>query len=326
MGSIRQTAAGSFGSRLRGRIRGTLRRAGHSAAVGLILSAGIAPPLMAQDAPPALKLAPVVAYDPNMNGGMPGSTIVLGGLPFTLPPENVAQPGLLVGAGVSLAGRTDVSANFGIEYSANLQSLHSLASDLRVRSAGASVCGLTFLSDSTLGAFCAATSREEKALTLSSTTSFTLSADHRRPIDPTGASLQGWDTSLAGLVGRDKVDGGWRNKAGGSLGIHGPEGRSLTLGVTLFTPVRNALSDRFSLELALKTPDRLPAGLSLSFVRAEGGSVFGLSREDSTARLGVDVQLGQKVMASIGFSRKDSSVDYFDDSGTLDIRFSVLDR
>lgn len=308
------------------RVRLWLRRAAHCAVAGLILSAGIAAPLMAQDAPPALRLAPVVAYDPNMNGGMPGAAIVLGGLPFTLPPDSVAQPGVLVGAGVSLAGRTDVSANFGLEYSANLQSLHNVASDLRVRSAGASVCGLTFLSASTLGALCATTSREEKARTLSSTTSFTLSADHRRPIDPTGATLPGWDASLAGLIGRDKVDGGWRNTAGGSLGIYGSEGRSLTLGATLFTPVRNALSDRYSLEVALTAPDHFPAGLSLSFVRAEGGNVFGLSREDSTARLGVDVQLGRKVMASIGYSRKDSSVDFFDDSGTLDIRFSVLHR
>jgi len=320
MGS--EGAAASFGSRLRGR----LRRAGHSAAVGLILSAGIAAPLLAQEDPPALKLAPVVAYDPNMNGGMPGTSFVLGGLPFTLPPDSVAQPGVLIGAGLSLAGRTDVSANFGLEYSANLHSLHNPASDLRVRSAGASVCGLSFLSDSTLGSVCAATSREEKALSRSSTTSFTVSADHRLPIDPSGTTLPGWDASLAGLIGRDKVDGGWRNKAGGSLGIYGPEGRSLTLGLTLFTPVKNALSDRYSLEVALTAPDQFPAGLSLSFLRAEGGNVFGLSREDSTARLGVDVQLGQRILASLGYSRKDSSVDFFDDAGTLDIRFSVLDR
>lgn len=303
-----------------------LWRMGQDAIACLILSAGVAPPLMAQDAPPTLRLAPVVAYDPNMNGGMPGSSIVLGGLEFTLPPESVAQSGLLVGAGLSLAGRADVSANFGLDYSANVQSLHNLAADLQVRSAGASVCGLTFLSDSTLGSLCATTSREEKALSVSSTTSFTLSADHRRPIDPTGETVPGWDTSLAGLIGRDKVDGGWRSKAGGSLGIYGPEGRSLILGVTLFTPVRNALSDRYSLELALTAPDHFPAGLSLSFVRAEGGNVFGLSREDSTARLGLDVQLGRRVMASIGLSRKDSSVDFFDDTGKMDIRLSVLKR
>ncbi len=322
MGSIQQTAAGSLGLRL----RGGLRRARHCAAVGLVLSLAIVAPLMAQDGRPALKIAPVVSYDPNMNGGMPGSSFVLGGLPFTLPPGNVAQQGVLIGAGLFLTGQTDVSANFGLEYSTQAQSLHNLASDLRVRSAGVSVCGLTFLSETTLGSICAATSREEKALSRSSTASFTFSADHRLPIDPAGTKLPGWDASLVGLMGRDKIDGGWRNKAGGSVGIYGPEGRSLTLGLTLFTPVKNALSDRYSLELALKTPDTFPAGLSLSFVRAEGGNFFGLSREDSSARLGVDVKLGRRMLASLGYSRKNSSIDFFDDTGTADIRFSVLQR
>ncbi|OYU77421.1 MAG: hypothetical protein CFE32_05570 [Alphaproteobacteria bacterium PA3] len=135
----------------------------------------------------------------------------------------------------------------------------------------------------------------------------------------------GWETSVSGLVGRDLVDGAWRSKAGGGLGLYGPGGRNATMDATLYQPIINRLSERWGVAFGIKTPDHFPAGFGLSYVRSKGGNFFGLPRQDDTYRLSVDLQLGKRAFASVGFTRKNSTVEFYDVSGEIDIRLFVLE-
>jgi hypothetical protein len=53
---------------------------------------------------PRVSVAPVVRYDPNMNGGQPRSSFDVGGIVFQVAPSDVAQQGVLAGASLSLDG------------------------------------------------------------------------------------------------------------------------------------------------------------------------------------------------------------------------------
>jgi hypothetical protein len=45
-----------------------------------------------------VSLGPVLRYDNNINGGTPGDTILIGGLPFTISPDARAISGMVFGA------------------------------------------------------------------------------------------------------------------------------------------------------------------------------------------------------------------------------------
>jgi hypothetical protein len=267
---------------------------------------------------PRVSIAPVLRYDANINGGQPRSSFDVGGIVFQVAPSDVAQQGVLAGASLSLDGLSEFGSNFGIKYQLNLQALTDLKARHGVQQSAVSVCGMTFLSDSNLVSFCASNSEERKDLSRSSLSSFEARSEIRNRLMTYGREHPDWETSVALALGRDSVDGRWRNKVSSSFGLHGTGGRNAQFAVSFFEPISGALSDRYRVSASLEDSKYFLSGLNFTYTHAAGGSFFGLDRYESTIRVGVNIRASKNFTASIGYTQKDSSVDFYDAAGSID--------
>lgn len=267
---------------------------------------------------PRVSVAPVVRYDANMNGGQPRSSFDVGGIVFQVAPSDVAQQGVLAGASFSLDGLSEFGSNFGVKYQFNLQALTDLEAQHDVQQSAVSVCGMTFLSDSNLISFCASNVEERKDISRSSLSSFEAKSEIRNRLVTYGREHPDWETSVALVLGRDSVDGRWRNKVSSNFGVHGTGGRNAQFAVSLFEPISGTISDRYRVSASLEDAKYFLSGLNLTYTHAAGGNFFGLDRYESTIRVGVNLRASKNFTASIGYTQKDSSVDFYDAAGSID--------
>jgi hypothetical protein len=267
---------------------------------------------------PRAFVSPVIRYDSNINGGQPGSSFDVGGIVFQVDPSEVAKPGLLAGASFSLEGLSEFGSNFGVKYQLSLQALTDLEVLYGVQQSAVSVCGLTFTSHNNLITGCASNVEERKELSTSSLTSFEVKSETRNRLVTKGKENPNWETSVAFELGRDQVDGRWRNKVSSSFGLHGTGGRNAQLSVSFFEPISGVISDRYQISASLENQKHILSGLNLTYKHADGGNFFGLDRSESTIRVAVNLRLSKNFMGSLGYNHKDSSIDFYDASGNFD--------
>lgn len=267
---------------------------------------------------PQVKILPVLKYDPNVNGGQPKNTFQIGGLQFDIPASEVAQSGLLAGASFTLRGLSEFGTNLGIQYNFNFQALTDERAKYVQNQMSASVCALSFTGERNLLSACASSLEERKSLSKSSLGSFEVKSETRDRLIVFGSPQPNWETSFGLAIARDIVDGRWRNRGVSSLGLHGTDGRSAQISVTLYEPISGVISDRYQVNASVENQKHFFSGINLTYTQAAGGNFFGMSRNESTIRLGVSFRASKNFTASVGYSQKDSSVDFYDATGSVD--------
>ena len=89
-------------------------------------------------------LRPIAKYDSNINSGVPGDTVYLGGFPLHLEQDLRAKAGMVFGAEASLTARFALAPGSTLDLTAYGAQAHSFDYGLDVLNAGISACGARY--------------------------------------------------------------------------------------------------------------------------------------------------------------------------------------
>lgn len=277
----------------------------------------------AKTAPPVLlsyrtDLRPIVAYDGNINGGIPGDTIYLGGFPFTIAPENRAKAGMLYGAEASLTARFALAPGSTLDLTAYAAQAHSFDYGLDILNAGLSACGAQYWGRSSWTQICVGDTftqrnnlpERERFASLGVSKVFasrlgfhearaTVQKAVRKDYDKTSLSLH-LITARAGLGALTlRIDAGER--------VAGYNTRLVGTSAALTRPI---------------------AGVSTTFFAGygveAGGAVFGQPRRDEIFSLGLSRKLTSHAEATLRLSQRQSSIPAYQEL-SVDLDISLID-
>lgn len=116
----------------------------------------------------SIRLGPVLRYDSNINGGIPGETILIVGIPFTIAPPSRAKKGLVLGGSASGNLRLSVSPMTVIDV--NLSASRAQGQGLTVQSRAADLCMGQFMGGANWLDICIERDLSDRALSQSDQT------------------------------------------------------------------------------------------------------------------------------------------------------------
>lgn len=262
-------------------------------------------------------IRPLLSWDNNFNNRIPGNSFKLGQLEFIVDPDSRAIGGLVLGAEAGGQGvwRVGFGSTLTLGGWASVETLPR--KNMVRRGAGAALCyagyqgnwtwidlcGRLRLSDLPLDPvdretrlsagvtrlFTAPGAAHEASFTLASTKG----SDAARPSVTLGL------TSALADVGATRVQVEFAKK------IKGQHGRVFALSAGLSKPLWGEVTD-----------------IDLSFARNSGGTVFGTPRVDRRYAVSVSRPVSERLSASLGYFRTDSTADVFDDKG-LNLNFQL---
>lgn len=249
---------------------------------------------------------PVLSWDDNINGGLPGDGIVLGGVRF-VPTEDAARAGVVLGLGGS--GRLAWAVGDGVRVAlqAAATHVHAPEEDLSRSTAGASACATRTTTGFAFVEGClrlAAVDRD-----LSSTVSRRVELRGGRVF----ASALG-DHELSLGIFRDDRDGVPQDGVTATLltarGGLGALGASLSLGERV--EGRGAVDLYGALWVTREAAGGAPMRVSLSYARERGARLLGsVAREDRTVTASLSRPIADGLSATVGLTRRDSTIDGF---------------
>lgn len=250
---------------------------------------------------------PDLYYSENINGGNPNKKLVLGNLEFEGDPNLIAKEGLVVGLNVGGSGRETISIGRYLDGSANFSYGFSPEHDLSIKSFNLGVCSKNRLKNNVHADVCILASELDKRITTDSTHSIKVSVSRLNFVD-FGSFNEGRFSII-----RVTTDDYSQNQFEASVD----------------TIYRDNLATSFRLKLGQELSDQLAlkygVGISATkFVRgrkytfgltqeySDGGKLFGVNRSDRSTNISVSTNLDASTTISVGYWRRDSSIDYFD--------------
>ncbi len=263
-----------------------------------------------------LRLAPVLRYDSNINGGTPGETILIAGLPFSIPPESRARAGLIFGASLGGAARLSVSPTAVLD--ANLSASLAKGQGSSVQTTAASLCFGQFLGGTNWLDLCLQRNIAERALSQSDQTTASIGLTQQFASD--------FALSEAEFKLRQSVTEDYQKL-------------SLDLGLTTARAQWGALETRveFGQHIAGQHTRLFGASLSLmrpilgadtlfyaSYAREGGAGFFGTARKDQVVSLGLSRQITSIVGLNLSLQDRQSTLANYD-GVTLGIDFTFRD-
>lgn len=272
---------------------------------------GPAPKLLAR----ALHFAPQLYFDPNINGGTPGHTVMIAGLPFTLDAAARAVSGGMLGGQLGSAARFSLAHGRVLEGQVQLSYARHMASDLAVSAARAQLCGAQYLGHAAWLDLCAARSQTRRALGKNGAT--TLSA----------ALAQQYRTARGAAEFSVKVERQhYENydKLHLNLSLTTARARlgTLALQAEFGAPVAGHHSRLFGASAALTRPI---AGQSrsifASFAREGGADFFGTARADQLLSLGITSPIGPRASVTVSITDRHSTLPSYSQQ-TFGLAFS----
>jgi hypothetical protein len=119
-----------------------------------------------------VRVGPVLRYDSNINGGTPGETISIGGLPFSISPETRAVSGIVWGGAVSGSLRLSLSPTTILD--ANLSASRAQGQGAMITTRSAALCLGQYLGGSDWLDLCLARDVADRALSHNDQTSVSI--------------------------------------------------------------------------------------------------------------------------------------------------------
>lgn len=267
---------------------------------------------------PVVWLSPILEYDENVNNGVPGASVAIGGLPFDIDEDSRAKAGFVIGAhvgtGLSLAygeGSTlDISLAGGLR--------HAPSVDVTRSSLRLSACGNQHLTGWNWLTLC---------------TGYTVS--DARDIDTTEEGHFGsvglrriFSTPIGSHEGtltvtRHNIDDYDKISLSGSLtsAITGLGALNVAANLGETVPGENTVVRGLSTSLSRPVFGR-DTRLSLGLYKTRGEMFFGTRREDRTYTLSVSRKVHDRLWLGLSARKRNSTMDVYDENElTLDVSF-----
>ena len=263
-------------------------------------------------------LRPIVAYDSNINSGIPGDTIYLGGRPFTPEAANRAKSGMVYGAEASLTARFALAPGRTLDLTAYGAQAHSFDHGLDVLNAGLSACGAQYWGRTTWTEMC-----------LGDTFTQRDNAPERERFASIGvskvfASRFGFHEARATVRNAKRKD---YDKASLSLQLITAKAGlgALNLRIDLGARVAGSHTRLFGASAALTRPI---AGVSTTLFAGygidAGGTLLDQPRRDEIFSVGLSRKLTSHAEATLRLSQRQSSIAAYDGL-SVDLDVSLID-
>lgn len=277
----------------------------------------------AKAAPPVMlsyraDLRPIVAYDGNINAGLPGDTIYLGGYPFTIAAEDRAKAGMVFGAEASLTARFAIAPGNTLDLTAYGAQSHSFDYGLDILNAGVSACGAQYWGHTTWTELCLGDSFSQRD-----------NAPERERFASIGiskvfASRLGFHEARASLQTSRRAQ---YDKA--SLNLHLITARAglgaLNLRLDFGERVNRYNTRLFGATVALTRPI---AGVHITvfagYAREGGGALLATPREDDIFSLGFNRKIAKHAEVTLRLSQHQSTIPAYD-SLAVDLDLTLVD-
>ena len=263
---------------------------------------------------------PVLRYETNINGGNSAAPLVLGNAVFKAAPELNRVSGTVAGLAASFNGRTVSGDEKYITYSLNMGYALSTLTNDKITSSHANICSFNHLGKSWYLNGCADKYYSRKTITDSSASTVKLMASHIF----TGASKKHHEFKFG--VKRLFTPSYMQDQLVLGIDTLHPGGVFTGLEATIGKPVPEtlvthiAVAGRVSFKIAGK-----PLNLSASMATATGGLMLGFVRDEKRASISASYPVGRNLTATIGYSKTDNTIDYFDSATpTIAIQFSAI--
>lgn len=231
-------------------------------------------------------LSPLLYSDANINGGTPGSVVVLGGLPFVIDPASRAVPGMVAGGRISAYARASPARGVVFDLGASAFAARALQRDdlgRRHDVAGhqATACAGAYLGRAQWLDICASAAQTRRSMAQSDLHSYALAYARQFPTYSGFAEARGAiKAQVTGGKTRPSLELGFAH-ASAALG-------TLSARAEWFEAVEGQHGPRFAADLAVT---RQIAGktttLFAAFAREGGAQLFGVDREDTLRTIGL---------------------------------------
>ena len=234
----------------------------------------------------AVHFAPQLYFDPNINGGTPGRSVMIAGLPFALEARAQAVSGMMLGGHLGAQARASLAHGRIIEGQVQLSYARQLGGELAASNASAQLCGAQYLGNAAWLDLCAARSHARRALgrQTATTLSAALSQHSRtaRGAAEFGAKIERQQhakydkhiLSLSLITARARL-GTLALQAEFGAPVAGHHTRLFGASATLTRPIAGQSRSVFA-----------------SFTREGGADFFGVARSDQLWTLGISSPVG----------------------------------
>lgn len=252
---------------------------------------------------------PELRWDDNVNAGIPGEYVYLGGLKFTVDSESRALAGVVAGFGASVSSRFRLVPGRVLRVSGQMSATHAPQHDISYWSAATEGCLGQHVGNWQFVDICSGHSRSQRTgsdqsrvtwAALSGTTHF----ESRRGFHSLViGARQVWHSDdyrqvFASLSLNSAFEGV------GALGL------SLSAGEAV--PGHQVVREQAGISWSRPFAGR-NVTLELGWQREDGSTVFGTAREDRVRTLGVAVDLTRQWSVRVGWQNRRSSVPVYDE-------------
>lgn len=265
-------------------------------------------------------ISPLLSYDQNINGGNPDKPLVLNSLTLVGQDELKAESGLLLGINANASYSQPIAEGSYLNSALSLYYGIHPGSDLTVQHYGFNICGNTQFEQSWFGKSCISQSGSQREL--GSSRNQYVSLEVGRAFSTSFTSQMAASLSLQRMFTYDYAQTVWglqldtiRNFAPDTL---------LTLQKGEDLPYEHALDHSISIRHNILLGRRWFT-ISASRTSYDGSMLFGVERSDVSDTLSVSTLIPSVGRVSVGYSRTDSTIDYYDmDSPTISIGLEAL--
>ena len=265
-------------------------------------------------------VTPILDYETDINGGNPNKPLQLGNLTFNGDPNLVRKEGVVVGAGAGAYGRYLLGEGRYLDYGFGASYAHSFEHDIGIQRRFASLCSKNHIKNWWYIDGCAGSSYVEKDLTedtrntLSLTASklFTssLNSHHQASVGVNRVYDEDYEQNQISFGFQTINSNGWHTAVNATFGesIDGEIAVREAVSASLALPVRNR---------------RLT--VSASYSEADGAKLLGVQRAEETWAFSASYNIYKNVDLGIGYTKRDSTIDYFDVSTpTINVSFKPI--
>jgi hypothetical protein len=251
------------------------------------------------------RVAPILEWDDNVNGGTPGGVFTIGGLDFTVDEASQARAGLMLGASLGLGASYSIGRGMVLRFAVNGTLRHAPREDATKSSLGASVCGSLPGGEWTWWDACLSASAARTELSRQSERAVSVA---RTVVFPSGIGVHEARIGARYVLGEDF------RKPVLTLGlVTAADFGAVVVSAELSPEVEGRNTTLFGARAALTRPV-LGASTTVEagYRRTGGSAFFGDERSDDIWSLGVTRDIGRGVSATLSVSRTLSTVDLYD--------------
>lgn len=265
-------------------------------------------------------VSPILEYSSDINGGNPNRPLVLGSLTFFGDEEFFRKDGVIGGLGIGGSGRYIYGEGRYADYSIGASYAHSIEYDIGVGRNFANICSKNDIGRNFYLDGCLSTSRFNRELADKTTSSASLSV--AKLFSGGDERFNEFSVSLRNVF-EDNFE---QQQLAFKLETLHDEGLFTAIGATFGDAVENQLVMRKSLNATVGTTIRnRPVSASFSYKQSNGGRLLGFTREDTTATFNLTYAIHPNINVSVGYSETNSSISYFDESGSIfGVQFSPI--